>query len=172
MFSHSIFPLGDFPLTVKACVEGLKIAIEKGAIDWGHFDSSVYEHYERVEYGDLNWVVDRHIVAFSGPHTIPEEINSVRTLCPKDYIPIFTNLNVGVVVRLNKPAYDSQQFTQHGIAHFDIYFPDGGLPECRWFRFSNGNNSNYYSIYDFHPIDLYAIFLNYHALFPFIWSYS
>ena len=123
--------VGDFPLTVKACVEGLKIAIDKGAVDWDHFDSSAYEHYERVEYGDMNWVVDRHIIAFSGPHTIPEEINSVRTLCPKDYLPIFNALNVGVVVRLNKPAYDSQQFTQHGISHYDVYFPDGGLPECR-----------------------------------------
>ena len=75
------FILGDFPLTVRDCVEGLKIAVDRGITDWSSFDSAAYEH-------------------------------------------------VGVVVRLNQPAYDRRIFTDNGIEHFDIYFPDGGLPEC------------------------------------------
>jgi cell division cycle 14 len=27
-----------------------------------------YEHYERVENGDMNWIIPGKILAFSGPH--------------------------------------------------------------------------------------------------------
>ena len=124
------FILGDFPLTVRDCGEGLKIAVDRGITDWSSFDSAAYEHYERVENGDLNWVVKDRVVAFSGPHMFPEEVNGVRTMTAEEYVKVFTDLHVGVVVRLNQPAYDRRIFTDNGIEHFDIYFPDGGLPEC------------------------------------------
>ena len=60
----------------------------------------------------------------------PEEVNGVRTMTAEEYVKVFTDLHVGVVVRLNQPAYDRRIFTDNGIEHFDIYFPDGGLPEC------------------------------------------
>ena len=128
--SFCISFVGDFHLTVRDCVEGLKIAIDKGSVDWIHFDASAYEYYERVENGDLNWVVKDRIIAFSGPHVFPEEVNGVRTMTPEEYLKVFADLHVGVAVRLNKPAYDRKVFTENGIKHYDIYFPDGGLPEC------------------------------------------
>lgn len=27
-----------------------------------------YEHYERVENGDMNWIIPGKMLAFSGPH--------------------------------------------------------------------------------------------------------
>ena len=33
-----------------------------------NFDVEEYEHYERVENGDLNWIVPKKFLAFSGPH--------------------------------------------------------------------------------------------------------
>ena len=111
-------------------MEGLKIAVDKGIVDWNHFDSAAYEYYERVENGDMNWVVKDRIIAFSEPHMISEEVNGVRTMTAEEYVKVFSDLHVGVVVRLNQPAYDRRLFTKNGIEHFDIYFPDGGLPEC------------------------------------------
>ena len=32
------------------------------------FDLDEYEHYERVENGDFNWIVPAKFLAFSGPH--------------------------------------------------------------------------------------------------------
>lgn len=31
------------------------------------------------------------------------------------------------VVRLNRKAYDRRRFTDHGLSHYDLYFPDGRL---------------------------------------------
>lgn len=122
--------LGTFPLSVRDCVEGLQIAIAQGALDWDHFDTTSYDHFERVENGDLNWVVQNRLLAFSGPSAVSETMNGVTTLVPEDYLPLFRQLHVGVVVRLNRPSYDRQDFTRHAIEHYDLYFPDGGLPEC------------------------------------------
>lgn len=82
----------------------------------------------------MNWIIINRLLAFSGPHDIPEVINDVRTFTPEDYLPLFAQLGVGVVVRLNKPAYDKTRFSSRGIDFFDLYFPDGGLPQCtfRW----------------------------------------
>lgn len=33
-----------------------------------------------------------------------------------------------IMFRLNKPYYDASEFTSHGIAHLDLYFPDGTNP--------------------------------------------
>lgn len=122
--------LGTFPLSVKDCVEGLQIAIAQGAVDWDHFDIATYDHYERVENGDLNWIVQNRLLAFSGPSAVSATVNGVATLVPEDYLPLFSQLHVGVVVRLNRPSYDREDFTRHAIEHYDLYFPDGSLPEC------------------------------------------
>ncbi|KAK8795413.1 hypothetical protein WA588_004256, partial [Blastocystis sp. NMH] len=120
-----------FPLSVKDCVEGLQIAIAQGAVDWDHFDIATYDHYERVENGDLNWIVQNRLLAFSGPSAVSATVNGVATLVPEDYLPLFSQLHVGVVVRLNRPSYDREDFTRHAIEHYDLYFPDGSLPEFR-----------------------------------------
>ncbi|KAF3834604.1 hypothetical protein F7725_027162 [Dissostichus mawsoni] len=43
-------------------------ALQHGFFDFETFDVDEYEHYERVENGDLNWIVPGKFLAFSGPH--------------------------------------------------------------------------------------------------------
>jgi cell division cycle 14 len=52
----------------------------------------------------------------------------MRTFTPEDYVPIFKNFNIGLVVRLNKKAYEESRFIKHGIKHLDLYFLDGSTP--------------------------------------------
>ncbi len=86
---------------------------------------------ERVECGDMNWIVKDRIIAFSGPYEVSEVIDGVKTLTPDDYMEMFRELHVDTVVRLNRPSYDKFRFTRNGFRFYDLYFPDGGLPECR-----------------------------------------
>lgn len=112
------------------CVNGLVKAIQHNLIHWNSFNRIEYEKYERVENGDLNWIVQGKLLAFSGPCDKAEEIDGIRTMEPEDYLQVFHELNVGMVIRLNRPTYQSSRFTKHGIKHYELYFPDGGLPEC------------------------------------------
>lgn len=52
----------------------------------------------------------------------------MRTFTPEDYVPIFKNFGIGLVVRLNKKAYEESRFSKHGIKHIDMYFLDGSTP--------------------------------------------
>ena len=36
--------------------------------DFKNFDIMEYEHYEKIENGDLNWVIPNKMVAFSSPY--------------------------------------------------------------------------------------------------------
>jgi hypothetical protein len=47
---------------------------------------------------------------------------------PKDYIEYFKEHNVKAVVRLNKKMYEASRFTEAGVRHHEMYFPDGTCP--------------------------------------------
>ncbi len=148
-----------FGLTVLECWKGLIKANSCGFFELSTFDPSEYGFnipctpftiycryyfYERVENGDMNWIVPSKFLAFSGPHASHHSDAGLRTLTPgllsfafifstyrhipEDYIPYFKKHNVGCVVRLNKKVYDKKRFVDYGVKHYDMYFVDGSTP--------------------------------------------
>lgn len=49
------------------CLQGLEFAVKEGWYNFRNFNVKEYEHYERVENGDLNWVIPGKFMAFMGP---------------------------------------------------------------------------------------------------------
>jgi cell division cycle 14 len=87
-----------------------------------------YEHYEKVENGDLNWIIPGKFLAFMGPvDKVPGEQKSYGH-SGASYVNIFKHLNVTKVVRLNDPKYDERAFITSGIQHQDLFFVDGSTP--------------------------------------------
>jgi len=119
----------SFNLTILDTLRGLHKACESGFFDFAKFNIEEYEHYEQVENGDLNWTLANKFIAFAGPHATRESHpGGYTSLCPEDYVSYFKRRNVKLVVRLNKKYYDARKFTQHGIAHMELYFLDGSNP--------------------------------------------
>jgi cell division cycle 14 len=52
---------------IEDCLKGLELAIFYKWYEAPSFDVVAYQHYERVENGDLNWIVPGRFLAFSGP---------------------------------------------------------------------------------------------------------
>lgn len=77
----------------------------------------------------MNWIINGKILAFAGPsyerRVSPE---GYCTLAPSDYIPYFKKKNVGLVVRLNRKAYNEGDFTKAGIDHLEQVYTDGSCP--------------------------------------------
>uniref|UniRef100_A0A3Q2YH74 Cell division cycle 14Ab n=1 Tax=Hippocampus comes TaxID=109280 RepID=A0A3Q2YH74_HIPCM len=92
------------------------------------FDVDEYEHYERVENGDLNWIVPGKLLAFSGPHPKSKMENGYPLHAPESYFPYFRQRGVVAVVRLNKKIYEAARFTDGGFRHWDLFFLDGSTP--------------------------------------------
>ena len=115
----------SYKCTVHHCLQGLQFAIALGWYSYTTFDVQQYQFYEKVENGDLNWILPGKFVAFSGPLNVTDKYGSFT---PEDYVPIFKKLGVQLVIRLNKPQYEKQKFVKAGINHLDLYFLDGTPP--------------------------------------------
>lgn len=109
-------------------IKGLEIAIKLGWYDFTNFDHLEYEYYERVQNGDMNWIIPGKFMAFMGPSGRHRGPGDHFKTTPEDYIKPFEKFGVKHVVRLNKPAYDKERFERHGIDLTDMFFVDGSTP--------------------------------------------
>lgn len=118
-----------FDLNILDCMRGLAKARSYNFFNFDDFNIEEYEHYEQVENGDLNWIVQNKFLAFAGPQfrrNVSRE--GCYVLTPQDYIPYFQMRNIGLVVRLNKRMYDEEDFRKAGIEHFSQHYLDGSCP--------------------------------------------
>jgi len=106
----------------------LEYAIRLKWFDIKTFNLRDYEFYEKVENGDLNWIIPGKFIGFSGPADKPKDPDGYRRFTPEDYVPIFKKFGVTMVIRLNNKQYDEERFKKNGIKHKDLYFPDGSCP--------------------------------------------
>ncbi|XP_042271572.1 dual specificity protein phosphatase CDC14AB isoform X1 [Thunnus albacares] len=127
-FRDASFGNCTYNLTVLDCLQGIRKALQHGFFNFETFDVDEYEHYERVENGDLNWIVPGKFLAFSGPHPKTKIENGYPLHAPEAYFPYFRKHNVTTVIRLNKKIYDSKRFTDAGFDHYDLFFLDGSTP--------------------------------------------
>jgi cell division cycle 14 len=119
----------SYPITVQYCLAGLAKAMAIGWYNHETFNPDEYEHYERVENGDFNWIVPGKFLAFSGPTQTPiAYVDGVKTNTPETYYEYFRANNVTGVVRFNNKVYDRKKFLDAGFNHYDLYFADGGNP--------------------------------------------
>nr|XP_023668966.1 dual specificity protein phosphatase CDC14A isoform X2 [Paramormyrops kingsleyae] len=127
-FRDASFGNCTYSLTILDCLQGIHKALQHGFFDFETFDVDEYEHYERVENGDFNWIIPGKLLAFSGPHPKTKIENGYPLHAPEAYFPYFRKHNVMTVVRLNKKIYDSRRFTDAGFDHYDLFFADGSTP--------------------------------------------
>lgn len=116
-----------YELTIIHCLQGLQEALKHGWYNFRTFNVKEYEHYEKVENGDLNWIIPGKFMAFMGPVDIRDNQHRYGHSAAS-YINIFKHLKVGKVVRLNDPKYDHRSFENKGIEHEDMFFVDGSTP--------------------------------------------
>lgn len=127
-FRDASFGNCTYNLTILDCLQGIRKGLQHGFFDFETFDVDEYEHYERVENGDFNWIVPGKFLAFSGPHPKSKIENGYPLHAPEAYFPYFKKHNVAAVVRLNKKIYEAKRFTDAGFEHYDLFFIDGSTP--------------------------------------------
>lgn len=120
--------------TIKDCLDGLYWAVKLGWYNYDTFDLHSYEKFEKIDNGDMNWIVPQKILAFSSPSEEEFDEDGYRAYTPKDYCPIFRKSNIGTVIRLNKRSYDEERFTDYGFTFKDLYFVDGTCPSPKIVR--------------------------------------
>jgi len=100
-----------YECTILHCLQGLEHGIKHNWYNFKTFNVKEYEYYERVENGDLNWIIPGKFVAFMGPVDRREE-GQRSGFTPEEYSEIFKSWNVKKVIRLNEAKYDRRRFIQ------------------------------------------------------------
>ncbi|XP_071420864.1 dual specificity protein phosphatase CDC14A isoform X1 [Pithys albifrons albifrons] len=127
-FRDASFGNCTYNLTILDCLQGVNKALQHGFFDFKTFDVDEYEHYERVENGDFNWIIPGKLLAFSGPHPKSKLENGYPLHAPEAYFPYFKKHNVTSIIRLNKKIYEAKRFIDAGFEHYDLFFIDGSTP--------------------------------------------
>ncbi|XP_072538021.1 dual specificity protein phosphatase CDC14B isoform X5 [Salminus brasiliensis] len=127
-FRDASFGTSMYHLNILDCLRAVHKALHFGWLDFSNFDVGEYEHYERAENGDFNWIIPGKFLAFSGPHPKSKIENGYPLHAPEAYFPYFRKHNVTTIIRLNKKMYDAKRFTDMGFDHHDLFFVDGSTP--------------------------------------------
>jgi len=106
----------SYKCTLLHCLRGLEIGIKLGWLDYERFNLEEYEKLEKIENGDMNWIIPGKMLAFSCPSVSAVDESGLRCFTPEDYGPEFKRLGVSSVVRLNKTTYEST-VSSHTAVH-------------------------------------------------------
>lgn len=127
-FRDASFGGCSYQCTILHCLRGLQSAVQFGWFSLRTFNVEEYEHNQRIENGDINWIIPNKLIAFSSPSPYGKDAEGFKTWTPEDYAPLFLRLGVSAVIRLNKKTYEEERFTRYGLRHYDLYFLDGSVP--------------------------------------------
>ncbi|XP_015188512.1 PREDICTED: dual specificity protein phosphatase CDC14B-like isoform X5 [Polistes dominula] len=117
-----------YKISLYECLSAIDKCHRLGFFNFKDFRVKEYEHFERVENGDLNWIVPGKFIAFCGPHAKSKIENGYPLHAPESYFDYFRRNNVSTIVRLNTKIYDASSFTDAGFEHKDLFFMDGSTP--------------------------------------------
>lgn len=62
------------------CLRGLEYAVRLKWFDLKTFNLRDYEFFEKVENGDMNWIIPGKFLAFSGPSSNPRDPEGVYSI--------------------------------------------------------------------------------------------
>ncbi|KAM3961456.1 uncharacterized protein ACR2FA_004572 [Aphomia sociella] len=123
-FQDAIQGDSSYTISLLDCLQAIKKARELDFFNFQDFNYEEYDRLDKIQGGDLNWIVPGKFLAFIGPVD-----NSISLYHPPEmYIDYFLNNNVQIVIRLNKRLYEGKIFSNSGITHYDLFFPDGSCP--------------------------------------------
>ena len=88
-FRDASFGVAVYTITILDCLRAIQRAKEANFFDFEDFDCDEYEHYEKVQNGDFNWLVPQKFLAFCGPHAQSKIDNGYPLHAPEAYFPYF-----------------------------------------------------------------------------------
>ena len=111
-------------LSILDCLRGLARGREQGFFSLEDFDVDGFRANEELGVSKMC----PKFVAFKGPNAGPQRPSWAQE--PAAYMEALVAAGVTDVVRLNEAlTYDAREFTERGIAHHDLEFPDCTNPD-------------------------------------------
>jgi cell division cycle 14 len=69
-----------YECTIIHCLRGLEYGMKLGWYNPKTFKTQEYEYYEKLENGDMNWIIPNKLLAFSSPSNSTHDSDGVTSL--------------------------------------------------------------------------------------------
>lgn len=102
------------------CLEAIESAINKNWYNFNKFDTAEFFRLNKLEQGDMSWIIPGKILAMSSPSTYEMK--------PRFFLPFFKYNRVSTIIRLNEKMYRHEDFEDEGVSVIDMEYPDGSNP--------------------------------------------
>jgi cell division cycle 14 len=112
-----------FELRADNCLKAIERAKLKGWYNSKTFDSDTYHKLNKLDEGDLNWIIPGKILALSS-----HSINKAEGLESHFFCPVFKKVGIKAIVRLNERLYRDTEMSEHGIRIYPMELTDGNNP--------------------------------------------
>jgi cell division cycle 14 len=135
-FHDATFISASYDLSLLSCLKGLCRAMQLGWYGRRSFNIDRYQRLDNPAGGDVHQLCPK-LVGFKGPLAAGTRYvqHDEVVMPPQYYVPIFLELGVSCVIRLNEPdTYDAGVFERAGIRHHDLFFNDCTVPPERIVR--------------------------------------
>ncbi|KAI4468128.1 tyrosine specific protein phosphatase and dual specificity protein phosphatase [Holotrichia oblita] len=116
--------ISNYTIRLIDCLQAIEKAKTFNFFNFNDFNVLEYDTYDKIQNGDMNWLVPRKFLAFIGP----TECEFMNGHPPEFYVKYFLRNDVKTVIRLNNKMYDAAIFTDAGIDHRELFFADGTTP--------------------------------------------
>ena len=67
-YRDASYGLCSYKCTLRSCLRGMEHAVRARLFDLNMFDLRAYEFYEKIQNGDMNWILPGKLLAFSTPN--------------------------------------------------------------------------------------------------------
>ena len=89
-YRDAIYGECTYECTIFDCLKGLELGMKLNWYNPSTFNLKEYEEYERVDNGDLNWIIPGKFVAFSSPSKNQYDTDGVNILSFYFYLYYFS----------------------------------------------------------------------------------
>lgn len=95
--------ISNYTIRLIDCFHAIDKAKTFNFFNFNDFNVIEYDTYDKIQNGDMNWLVPRKFLAFIGP----TECEFMNGHPPEFYIKYFLRNDVKTVIRLNNKMYDA-----------------------------------------------------------------
>lgn len=95
--------MSHYTIGLLDCLQAVAKATTLKFFDFSDFNVHEYDIHDKLQNGDMNWLLPRKFLAFIGP--TDGDLNGHP---PDFYIQYFLKNDVKTVIRLNNKVYDSK----------------------------------------------------------------
>lgn len=79
-YRDAIYGSCSYECTILDCLRGLEYGIKLGWYNPSTFKVKEYEEFERVDNGDMNWIIPGKFLAFSSPSPAQYDSDGVKII--------------------------------------------------------------------------------------------